>query len=225
MALASPTKILERLDEVYRPENVIEKILEGVTGNYDIESISESVDEGDLDLSVNRGTERPVIQLVDRSTIVAEESSRAHPDIHLELEEAASPCRYRIDGVLRQVMVLPKAAGIPLVSRVKIMAQLDIADRLRPQDGRARVAVSGNRVDLRVSTLPASQGEKVVIRILDQRATVLSLDGLGMNPDGGAEADALAPGARGDHPRRPVPRAPGKRQHPARCCARSSRAA
>jgi Tfp pilus assembly pilus retraction ATPase PilT/CheY-like chemotaxis protein len=91
--------------------------------------------------------------------------------------------RYRIDGVLRQVMILPKAAGIPLVSRVKIMAQLDIADRLRPQDGRARVAVSGNRVDLRVSTLPASQGEKVVIRILDQRATVLSLDGLGMNPD------------------------------------------
>jgi len=81
------------------------------------------------------------------------------------------------------VMILPKAAGIPLVSRVKIMAQLDIADRLRPQDGRSRVVVSGNRVDLRISTLPASQGEKVVIRILDQRATVLSLDGLGMNPD------------------------------------------
>ncbi|MDH5234376.1 MAG: type II/IV secretion system protein, partial [Gemmatimonadota bacterium] len=91
--------------------------------------------------------------------------------------------RYRIDGVLRQVMVLPKPAGVPLVSRVKIMAQLDIADRLRPQDGRARVAVSGNRVDLRVSTLPASQGEKVVIRILDQRSTILSLDALGLLPD------------------------------------------
>ncbi|MFI5232738.1 MAG: ATPase, T2SS/T4P/T4SS family [Gemmatimonadales bacterium] len=181
MALASPTKILERLDEVYRPENVIEKILEGVTGNYDIESISESVDEADLDLGANRGTERPVIQLVDR--IVAEGIQSRASDIHLEPEEAGVAVRYRIDGVLRQVMVLPKAAGIPLVSRVKIMAQLDIADRLRPQDGRARVAVSGNRVDLRVSTLPASQGEKVVIRILDQRATVLSLDGLGMNPD------------------------------------------
>ncbi len=181
MALASPTKILERLDEVYRPENVIEKILEGVTGNYDIESISESVDEADLDLGSNRGTERPVIQLVDR--IVAEGIQSRASDIHLEPEEGGVAVRYRIDGVLRQVMVLPKAAGIPLVSRVKIMAQLDIADRLRPQDGRARVAVSGNRVDLRVSTLPASQGEKVVIRILDQRATVLSLDGLGMNPD------------------------------------------
>ncbi len=181
MSLASPTKILERLDEVYRPENVIEKILEGVTGNYDIESISESVDEAELELGTNRATERPVIQLVDR--IVAEGIQSRASDIHLEPEEGGVAVRYRIDGVLRQVMVLPKAAGIPLVSRVKIMAQLDIADRLRPQDGRARVAVSGNRVDLRVSTLPASQGEKVVIRILDQRATVLSLDGLGMNPD------------------------------------------
>ena len=181
MSLASPTKILERLDEVYRPENVIEKILEGVTGNYDIESISESVDEAELELGQNRATERPVIQLVDR--IVAEGIQSRASDIHLEPEEGGVAVRYRIDGVLRQVMVLPKAAGIPLVSRVKIMAQLDIADRLRPQDGRARVAVSGNRVDLRVSTLPASQGEKVVIRILDQRATVLSLDGLGMNPD------------------------------------------
>jgi type II secretory ATPase GspE/PulE/Tfp pilus assembly ATPase PilB-like protein/ActR/RegA family two-component response regulator len=181
MALASPTKIAERLDEVYRPENVIEKILEGVTGNYDIESISESAQDAELDLGVNRGTERPVIDLVNR--IVAEAIQSRASDIHLEPEEGGISVRYRIDGVLRQTMVLPKAAGVPLVSRVKIMAQLDIADRLRPQDGRARVAVSGNRVDLRVSTLPASQGEKVVIRILDQRSTVLSLDGLGMNAD------------------------------------------
>ncbi len=181
MSLGSPTKIAERLDEVYRPENLFEKILENVAGNYDIESITDSVDEADLDLGAGRATERPVIQLVDR--IVAEGIQSRASDIHLEPEEAGVAVRYRIDGVLRQVMILPKAAGIPLVSRVKIMAQLDIADRLRPQDGRARVAVSGNRIDLRISTLPASQGEKVVIRILDQRATVLSLDGLGLNPD------------------------------------------
>jgi len=88
-------------------------------------------------------------------------------------------------------MVLPKAAKVPLASRIKIMAQLDIADRLRPQDGRARVAVGGNRVDLRVSTLPAAQGEKVVIRILDQRSTVLSLDSLGLLEDERAGIDAL----------------------------------
>ena len=181
MSLASPTQIAARLDEVYQPENVMQKILDNVAGDYDIESIQETVEEADLELGANRASERPVIQLVDR--IVAEGIQSRASDIHLEPEESGVAVRYRIDGVLRQVMVLPKAAGIPLVSRVKIMAQLDIADRLRPQDGRARVAVSGNRVDLRVSTLPASQGEKVVIRILDQRATVLSLENLGLNPD------------------------------------------
>jgi type II secretory ATPase GspE/PulE/Tfp pilus assembly ATPase PilB-like protein len=181
MSLASPSQIAARLDEVYRPENVIEKILENVAGDYDIEAIQESVEDAELELGASRASERPVIQLVDR--IVAEGIQSRASDIHLEPEEGGVAVRYRIDGVLRQVMVLPKAAGIPLVSRVKIMAQLDIADRLRPQDGRARVAVSGNRVDLRVSTLPASQGEKVVIRILDQRATVLSLEHLGLNPD------------------------------------------
>jgi Tfp pilus assembly pilus retraction ATPase PilT/CheY-like chemotaxis protein len=90
--------------------------------------------------------------------------------------------RYRIDGVLRQVMKIPRQAGLPLISRIKIMSSMDIADRLRPQDGRARVAVNGQPIDLRVSTLPAAQGEKVVIRILDSRATVKSLESLGFNP-------------------------------------------
>src|SRR3989442_1780423 len=89
--------------------------------------------------------------------------------------------RYRIDGVLRQGMKIPRQAGLPLISRIKIMSSLDIADRLRPQDGRARVAVNGQPIDLRVSTLPAQLGEKVVIRILDSRATVKSLDSLGLN--------------------------------------------
>ena len=77
-------------------------------------------------------------------------------------------------------MKIPRAAGLPLISRLKIIANLDIADRLRPQDGRARVAINKKPVDLRVSTLPASQGEKVVIRILDATATVLALESLGL---------------------------------------------
>src|SRR5207253_1640186 len=84
---------------------------------------------------------------------------------------------------LRQQMKIPRQAGLPLISRIKIMSSLDIADRLRPQDGRARVAVNGQPIDLRVSTLPAALGEKVVIRILDSRATVKTLDSLGLNPD------------------------------------------
>jgi len=109
-------------------------------------------------------------------------TSRAS-DIHVEPIEGGVAVRYRIDGVLRQVMKIPRNAGLPLISRIKIMSGLDIADRLRPQDGRARVSVNGEAVDLRISTLPASLGEKVVIRILSQRATVLSLDALGMHTD------------------------------------------
>ena len=89
-------------------------------------------------------------------------------------------------------MVLPKAIGVPLVSRIKIMSQMDIADRLRPQGGRARVAINGARVDLRVSTLPASHGEKVVIRILDSRAALRSVESLGLDPIDGPRMQKLS---------------------------------
>lgn len=182
MSLAAPTKIAERLDELYRPENVVSKILENVSANYDIQSIADVQTQEDMELGGEKASsERPIIRLVDH--IVAEGITSRASDIHLEPEEGGVAVRYRIDGVLRQTMVLPRAAGIPLVSRIKIMSGLDIADRLRPQDGRARVAVNGVPVDLRVSTLPASHGEKVVVRILDQRATVLSLDGMGLRTD------------------------------------------
>jgi type II secretory ATPase GspE/PulE/Tfp pilus assembly ATPase PilB-like protein len=180
LSLASPLRIAERIDEVYRPENAVEKILQGVTSSHDIQSLAETEDSADIDIAGDKANERPIIKLVDH--ILAEGITSRASDIHLEPEESGFAVRYRIDGVLRQVMTLPRAAGVPLVSRIKIIASMDIADRLRPQDGRARVMVNGNRVDLRVSTLPASQGEKVVIRILDSRGTMLSLESLGFTP-------------------------------------------
>ena len=176
MNLAAPAQINERILEVYRPESSVEKLLEGMT-QYDVQL--EDIDLEDVDIAASKASERPIIKLVDH--IVAEGIEIRASDIHLEAQESGIVVNYRIDGVLRQAMVLPRPVGIPLVSRIKIMADLDIADRLRPQDGRARVNVNGNRVDLRVSTLPASTGEKVVIRILDSRSTVLTLDGLGLS--------------------------------------------
>jgi type II secretory ATPase GspE/PulE/Tfp pilus assembly ATPase PilB-like protein len=177
MNLAAPTRISDRLTEVYRPESSVEKLLEGMS-QYDVRLEEEATE--DVDIAASKASARPIIKLVDH--IVAEGIQLRASDIHLEAQEGGIVVNYRIDGVLRQAMVLPRAVGIPLVSRVKIMAELDIADRLRPQDGRARVNVNGARVDLRVSTLPASTGEKVVIRILDSRSTVMTLDGLGMAP-------------------------------------------
>jgi type II secretory ATPase GspE/PulE/Tfp pilus assembly ATPase PilB-like protein len=118
-----------------------------------------------------------VIQLVDQ--LLADGIRGGASDIHLEPEEQGIAVRHRVDGVLRQVQVLPRAVAPSLVSRIKILSGLDIADRLRPQDGRARVAVAGAVVDLRVSTLPASHGEKVVVRVLDGRGGLRTLDAIG----------------------------------------------
>jgi type II secretory ATPase GspE/PulE/Tfp pilus assembly ATPase PilB-like protein len=118
-----------------------------------------------------------VIRLVD--SLIAEGIGSGASDIHLEPEEQGIAVRHRIDGVLRQVRTLPRAVAPALVSRVKILSGLNIADRLRPQDGRARVAVQGSVVDLRVSTLPASHGEKVVVRVLDGSAGLRTLDAIG----------------------------------------------
>jgi type II secretory ATPase GspE/PulE/Tfp pilus assembly ATPase PilB-like protein/8-oxo-dGTP pyrophosphatase MutT (NUDIX family) len=158
MWLASPVDIAARIEEVYgdkpAPSRGIGENLETIAGE-------------------------PVTRLVDR--VVAAGIEQRASDIHLEPEEQGIAVRYRVDGILRHVMLLPKAVGVPLVSRIKIMAKMDIADRLRPQGGHASVGVGGSRVDLRVSTLPASHGEKVVIRILDPRNAIRSLDTLGLD--------------------------------------------
>ena len=181
MQLASPLRIADRLEEVYRLDNAVDKLLQKVAGKYEVQTQSPTDESADIALSADSANARPLIQLVDH--ILAEGVTSRASDIHLEPEEGGVAIRYRIDGVLRQSMVLPRAVGVPLVSRIKIISGLDITDRLRPQDGRSRVTVNGANVDLRVSTLPASHGEKIVIRILDARSTVLSIDSLGLNPD------------------------------------------
>src|SRR5438309_1277187 len=178
MLLLAPSKIAEKLDELYRPEKAVDKLLEGMESATALEHLQD-VAPDEIAASEEEASQRPVVRLVD--LIISEGILQRSSDIHIEPEEGGVAVRYRIDGVLRQVMKIPRQAGLPLISRIKIMSELDIADRLRPQDGRARVAVNGQPIDLRVSTLPASLGEKVVIRILDSRATVKSLESLGLN--------------------------------------------
>src|SRR5216117_218987 len=184
--LLAPSKISEKLDELYRPEKAVDKLLQGMEGSAELVQLADQPAPEEIAISEAEASQRPVVRLVD--LIISEGILARSSDIHIEPEEGGVAVRYRIYGVLRQVMKIPRQAGLPLISRIKIMSSLDIADRLRPQDGRARVAVNGQPIDLRVSTLPAQLGEKVVIRILDSRATVKSLDTLGLNP---GEADAI----------------------------------
>src|SRR5229473_2212425 len=180
MRLLAPSKIAEKLDELYRPEKALDKLLSGMESSAELVQLQEQLAPDEIAASEAQASQRPVVRLVD--LIISEGILARSSDIHIEPEEGGVAVRYRIDGVLRQVMKIPRQAGLPLISRIKIMSSLDIADRLRPQDGRARVAVNGQPIDLRVSTLPASLGEKVVIRILDSRATVKSLESLGLSP-------------------------------------------
>jgi len=102
-------------------------------------------------------------------------------DIHVEPDRRGVRIRYRIDGVLHEVMRVPKYVHAPLVSRIKIMSDMNIAERRLPQDGRIHVKVQGRTVDLRVSTAPFVRGEKCVIRMLDSRSTRIGLESLGMD--------------------------------------------
>src|SRR5438128_2580112 len=150
MFLLAPSKIAERLDEMYRPEKAVDKLLEGMGSSAELVQLQDSLapDEITIAASEAEASQRPVVRLVD--LIISEGILARSSDIHIEPEEGGVAVRYRIDGVLRQVMKIPRQAGLPLISRIKIMSSLDIADRLRPQDGRARVAVNGQPIDLRV---------------------------------------------------------------------------
>ena len=124
----------------------------------------------------------PVIQLADN--IISHAVLKNASDIHIEHDETSTLVRYRIDGLLKNMLVLPRYIGAgPLVARIKIMAGLDVSDRLRPQDGRAKLRVGGNLIGLRVSTLPSRTGETVVLRILNERAIQATLPQLGFHPD------------------------------------------
>jgi len=182
MELASLPRIKDRIDELYGAPmgDGVSQLIAGMD-DFDIQSVEEEEPDDDAELAAQEATSRPIIKLVD--VLLADGITSRASDIHIESGESAVVVRYRIDGVLRQAMTIPRKAGIPLISRIKIISGLDIADRLRPQDGRARVAVNGKPVDLRISTLPATHGEKVVIRILDTQQTMLELPALGLHDD------------------------------------------
>ncbi|OGR76260.1 MAG: hypothetical protein A2X40_11805, partial [Elusimicrobia bacterium GWC2_65_9] len=124
----------------------------------------------------------PVIRLANQ--LISQAVRMKASDIHIEHEERVTIVRYRVDGDLRSIMKVPKHLGEgPLVSRIKIMANLDVADRRRPQDGRAKLKVGSEEIGLRVSTMPTSFGEKVVLRILDNRQAEVPLEALGFRPE------------------------------------------
>ena len=123
----------------------------------------------------------PIIRLIN--ALLTEAVKEGASDIHIEPFENRLVVRFRIDGVLREVLNPQKAIANAVVSRIKVMARLDIAEKRLPQDGRIGLKIAGRPVDVRVSTIPAGHGERVVLRLLDKQAGKLDLQQLGMAPD------------------------------------------
>ncbi|HVU73110.1 MAG TPA: ATPase, T2SS/T4P/T4SS family [Mycobacteriales bacterium] len=122
--------------------------------------------------------EAPIVKLVE--VLLADAVHQRASDVHIEPQQAEVRIRFRIDGLLRDVMTVPRSAGPAIISRLKIMSRLDIAERRKPQDGRARLTIDNEQVDARVSVLPSLYGEKVVIRLLARSADLKSLKDIGM---------------------------------------------
>ena len=146
-----------------------------------LETVKEATEEVNLDKLSASVEEAPVIKLAN--IILVQAIKDRASDIHIEPFERTVRLRYRIDGTLIDRTPPPRNLHIPLISRLKIMSCLDIAERRLPQDGRMRVKVSGRDFDLRVSFLPTVHGEKCVLRVLDKSNLSASMDKLGMDPD------------------------------------------
>jgi type IV pilus assembly protein PilB len=181
-AVASPEHIDALIEQLGTLESSVHEIEEA---DYEAEVIElrESADEA------------PVVKLVH--AVIADAVRRGASDIHFEPRGGDMRVRFRVDGVVSDSTTIPRHLIAGLVSRVKIMAELDIATKRMPQDGRIGLSVDGNYVDLRVATLPVVRGEAVVMRILDSRQIVMDLDGLGMEDEDRARFESAIGASHG----------------------------
>ena len=174
-----PQDILEAIENLYGAgsqsiENIIEE------ADNDVYEIS-SAAEDDVEHLKDMASEAPIIRLVNRIILDAVEQKAS--DIHFEPFENEFKARYRIDGVLYKAESPPSRLQAAIISRIKIMAKLNIAERRLPQDGRIKLKIGGKEIDFRVSTLPTLFGESVVMRILDRGNLILDLNEIGFPQD------------------------------------------
>ncbi|HET6632044.1 MAG TPA: type II secretion system ATPase GspE [Rhodanobacteraceae bacterium] len=168
-----------RLRELYQQGDDSRALSADLDAAPDLKSLAEELAEPQ-DL-LESEDDAPVIRLIN--ALLAEAVRENASDIHIEPFESRLAVRFRVDGVLREVLAPPRAVAAAVVSRIKVMARLDIAERRLPQDGRIGLKIAGRPVDVRVSTIPSGHGERVVLRLLDKQAGRLDLAELGMAAD------------------------------------------
>jgi len=181
--VAGDTQIQSLIQQIY-PEEVStpSDVLSGSDVQGEVETVGDSEIEVVDPAKLAKDTKMPpVVRLVN--LILSGAAKNGASDIHLEPKESHLQVRYRVDGLLREVMKVPRNQLEATISRMKIISGMDIADRRRPQDGRSRLKYEGKRIDLRVSTLPTQFGEKVVIRLLDSKRAQITMEQLGLTAE------------------------------------------
>jgi len=177
--VATESEIKEAIARHYEQSEALQDVIDNMSGLDDtgLDFIQETEEDPDISDLKGAGEEAPVVKLVN--LILSEAIMRGASDIHIEPYEKEFRIRYRVDGVLYDVMQPPPRLKAALSSRLKIMSELDIAERRLPQDGRIKLKIKEKAVDLRVSTLPTLFGEKIVMRILDKSNLNLDMTKLG----------------------------------------------
>ncbi len=182
VVMADVAAIKNKITEIYGETpnfGEIENIVSTVDPFETIEVIIDEKDDLSLEQLLRETEEPPAIRLVN--AIIIEAVRLGASDIHIQPRAKSVVVRYRIDGILLDKIFIPNHYLSPLVSRIKVMAEMDISERRRPQDGRITVKTPMRIIDLRISSLPVINGEKIVMRILDRNASIKSLDMLGFN--------------------------------------------
>jgi type II secretory ATPase GspE/PulE/Tfp pilus assembly ATPase PilB-like protein/ActR/RegA family two-component response regulator len=183
---ALPEALRLRIDDVFRPERSIERLV----GGLGEQATLQSAEDERAAIAGSAAVEAPAAQLVDAT--IADAVREGASDVHFEPTSQGLVVRYRIDGVMIEVMKVPRAAAGAVIRRVKVSSGLDVTDPLHPHDGRAAARVGDKTWDLRVSSIPVARlGEKVVIRLLDPASQNLKLDAMGLLPDERQALDAL----------------------------------
>ncbi len=175
--VASKSKIESAIDKFYSINDAVDKVVEGIIS----EEVALTVEDIEQDPAQGIDGTMPVVKLVN--IIVSRGVALRASDIHLEPDENGLRVRFRVDGLMRDISVLPPSLITGVVSRIKVMSNMDVSEKRIPQDGRFQARVKQGIVDFRVSSLPTLFGEKIAIRILDKTGLILDLDKMGFSRD------------------------------------------
>ncbi len=184
--VASETAIKKALDRAYDSAGTMADVMKGMEEDLDV--VEEDEQQAENEAGLGQVNDAPIVKLVN--SLIADAVRKGASDIHIEPYEKTMRVRFRIDGALQEMMAPPYKFKAAITSRLKIMADLDIAERRVPQDGRIKIKVVNRTIDLRVSSLPTIFGEKIVMRILDKTNLNVDLEKLGFEPNAMKEFQA-----------------------------------